>query len=63
MTWPSRDSQLLWLGVGLGVVGYLVTCQTDPLHWTYREWMQAASVAFIGWQAKLQKSPLKGDKP
>lgn len=56
----NRDSAVLWVGVGLALVGYLTTAETPPTQWTYNEWLQFASAALACLMTKLQHSPLPG---
>jgi len=61
MAMPSRDSSVLWLGVAIGVLGYLG--QQSPIpEWTYPDVIAAASFVLALAMTKLQSSPLKGKK-
>lgn len=56
----TRDSAVLWLGLAVAVVGYLSTAANPPTHWSYTEWLQAASFLLAWISGKLATSPLKG---
>ena len=55
----TRDSALLWLGVAIGVFGYLGT-KESPATWVYADWVASGSFLLALAAAKLQSSPLKG---
>jgi hypothetical protein len=57
----TRDSRLLWLGLAIAVVGYLLTASGPPTHWTYMQWLQFASFMLAWVSGKLATSPLAGD--
>ena len=58
----TRDSKVLWLGVGLAVVGYLQTVSDPPTAWSYTEWLNCAAFVLVWVSGKLATSPLKGAK-
>ena len=54
----TRDSALFYLGVVGVIITYCAAAETSPDQWTFRQWMQFASVP-VGWLiGKLQTSPL-----
>lgn len=55
-----RDSALLWVGLGVAIVGYLITAAKPPNQWSYMEWLQAASMLLAWVSGKLASSPLPG---
>lgn len=57
----NRDSLVLWLGLGLALVGYLITAAKPPVAWSYMEWLQFVSFLFAWAMGKLSTSPLKGE--
>jgi len=46
--------------MALAVVGYLQFADAPPTEWTYKDWLQAASVALLAASTKLGNSPLRG---
>ena len=56
----NRDSFVLWLGLVVAIVGYLVTAQTPPQDWSYMQWLQALSFALAWVMGKLATSPFAG---
>lgn len=56
----NRDSLLLYVGLAVAVVGYLITAAKPPQEWAYAEWLQAASFALAWLMGKLGTSPLPG---
>lgn len=57
----NRDSIILWLGLVVAVVGYLIGAAKPPTEWAYMEWLQAASFVLAWVTGKLATSPLKGE--
>lgn len=57
----TRDSLVLWLGLGVALVGYLITAAKPPVAWSYMEWLQFASFLLAWVAGKLATSPLKGE--
>ena len=58
----TRESSVLWLGVAVAVVGYLMAAEKPPTAWSYYQWLQAASAVLAYVMGKLQSSPLRGKK-
>ena len=58
----TRDSMVLWLGLGVAVVGYLTTAKDPPTQWDYMDWLQACSFILAWVVGKLATSPLAGAK-
>lgn len=56
---PTRDSMVWIVAFGAAAVTYLISAGKPPTEWTYNEWLQAASAAFMALSAKLQGSPLQ----
>jgi len=56
----NRDSAVLWLGITVGVLGYLANAG-NPAQWDYNQWIQAAMAVLAIVSAKLGTSPLKGE--
>ena len=56
----NRDSLLLWLGLGVAIVGYLGSAAKPPTEWSYAEYLQAASFVLAWAMGKLATSPLRG---
>lgn len=54
----TRDSAVLWLGLGLALLTYIVAAPKDISEWTTREWAQFGVVGFSWLIGKLQTSPL-----
>lgn len=57
----TRDSRLLWLGLAVALVGYLITAGTPPIDWSYMDWLQGASFLLAWASGKLATSPLRGE--
>jgi hypothetical protein len=57
----TRDSVFLWLGIIGGIVLYLGNLP-PPIQWTWAQWMSTLGAAISIIAAKLQTSPLVGDK-
>lgn len=57
----NRDSAVLWLGLGIALVGYLTTAARPPVEWSYMEWLQFVSFLLAWVAGKLSTSPLKGE--
>lgn len=57
----NRDSMLLWLGLLIASVTYLITTAKPPTEWGYLEWLQAVSFVLAWASGKLATSPLPGD--
>lgn len=56
----NRDSLVLWLGLGVALVGYLTTADRPPTAWAYNDWLQFASFVLAWAMGKLATSPLPG---
>lgn len=54
----TRDSIVLWLGLGLALLTYIVAAPNDINVWTTREWAQFGVVGLSWLIGKLQTSPL-----
>lgn len=54
----TRDSAVLYLGLALALLTYVVASPTDVRAWGIREWAQFAIVGVTWLIGKLQTSPL-----
>lgn len=54
----TRDSLLLYLGLGLAVLTYVVTAEKDITGWNVRDWAQLGIVGLTYLMGRLQTSPL-----
>ena len=54
----TRDGAILWLGLALALLTYIVAAPNDIDVWTKREWAQFGIVGLSWLIGKLQTSPL-----
>lgn len=58
----TRESAILYVGMGVAVISYLITAAKPPTQWGYMEWLQAASFLLAWIMGKLGSSPLPGKR-
>lgn len=54
----SRDSLVLWLGLFISILGFLLGIKEPPSAWTWHQWLQIVSGVLGLTVAWLRSSPL-----